>query len=197
MLIDEKVDFHRQAAAAVKKANQVLGLVKRTFATLDKVTLPLLYTSLVRSHLEYGNVVWGPFFKGDIIAVEKIQRRATKMIPGLSQLSYEERLRELKLPSLVHRRRRGDMIQMHKIINDTVDVEKALFVNHQESVTRGHNLKLRKTKATKLPRIHAFSNRVIDDWNELPAKAVNAPTTNSFKVELDRQWEDRMYNTPF
>merc|ERR1712126_402812 len=61
----------------------------------------------------------------------------------------------------------------------------------------GHNLKLRKTKATKLPRIHAFSNRVIDDWNELPAKAVNAPTTNSFKVELDRQWEDRMYNTPF
>ena len=119
------------------------------------------------------------------------------MIPGLSQLSYEERLRELKLPSLVHRRRRGDMIQMHKIINDTVDVEKALFVNRQESVTRGHNLKLRKMKATKLPRIRAFSNRVIDDWNELPAKAVNAPTTNSFKVELDRHWEDRMYNTSF
>ena len=44
VLIDQKLDFHRQAAAAVKKANQVLGLVKRTFAMLDKVTLSLLYT---------------------------------------------------------------------------------------------------------------------------------------------------------
>ena len=67
------------------------------------------------------------------------------MIPGLSQLSYEERLRELHLPSLVYRRRRGDMIQMHKIINDAVNVEKELFVNHQESGTRGHNLKLGKS----------------------------------------------------
>ena len=69
------------------------------------------------------------------------------------------------------------MIQMHKIINDAVNVEKELFVNHQESVTRGHNLKLRKKKATKLPRIWAFSNGVIDDWNELSSEVVNAPST--------------------
>ena len=86
---------------------------------------------------------------------------------------------------------------MHKIINGAVDVEKELFVNHQESVTRGHNLKLRKKKATKLPRIRAFSNRVINDWNELPSKVVNATSTNSFKVEVDRHWKHRMYETPF
>ena len=84
------------------------------------------------------------------------------------------------------------MIQMHKIINDAVNVEKELFVNHQESVTRGHNLKLRKKKATKLPRIRAFSNRAINDWNELPSEVVNAPSTQSFKAEVDRHWQYQM-----
>ena len=86
---------------------------------------------------------------------------------------------------------------MHKIIHGAVNVEKNLFVNAQESATRGHNLKLRKTKATKLPRIRAFSNRVIDEWNQLPPKVVNAPSTNSFKEELDKHWQHRMYDTPF
>ena len=197
VLMDKKLDFYRQTAALVKKANRILRLVKRTFSKLDKVTLPLLYTSLVRSHLEYGNVIWGPFCRGDIIAVEKVQKRATKMIPGLSNLSYEERLRELNLPSLLHRRRRGDMIQIHKIINDVVDVDRKLFVNAQESVTRGHNLKLRKQKATILPRIRVFSNRVIDELKKLPSKVVNASTTVSSKVELNKHWQHRLYETPF
>ena len=117
VLIDERLNFHRQAAVAVKKASRVLGLIKRTFSRLDKTTLPLLYTSIVRSHLEYGNVIWVPFSKGDIIAVEKIQRRATEMIPEIAHLSYEKRLEELKLPSLLHRRRRGDMIQISPYVN--------------------------------------------------------------------------------
>ena len=152
---------------------------------LGKTTLPLLFTSLVRTHLEYGNIIWGPFYKGDIIAVEKIQRRATKMVPDIKQLSYEERLKELKLPSLLHRRRRGDVIQMHKILKNIVNVDKELFSDLQNSATRGHNYKLRKTKATKHSRIHSFANRVIDDWNNLPSKVVNTETTIAFKTEID------------
>ena len=81
---------------------KVLGLIKKSFAILDKRTLPLLYKSLVCPHLEYGNVIWGQLFRGDIIAIENVQRRATKLIPLLKDLTYEERLRALNLPSLAH-----------------------------------------------------------------------------------------------
>ena len=197
ILIDDKLNFHCQTAAAVKKANKILGLVKRTFLVLDKTTLPLLFTSLVRPHLEYGNVIWGPFLKGDIKAVERVQRRATKMVSKIAHLPYEERLRQLQLPSLLHRRRRGDMIQMHKIINEDVSVEKNLFVKRQLSITRRHMYKLRKSKATRLPRINVFSNRVIDNWNDLPSKVVTAKTTILFKNEIDEHWANRIYDTPF
>ena len=72
VLVDDELKFHRQTAAAVKKANAILGMLKKSFVLFDEVTLPLLYKSLVRPHLEYGNVIWGPFYKGDIKAVERI-----------------------------------------------------------------------------------------------------------------------------
>ena len=87
ILIDDQLKFHKQTAAAVKKANMVLGIVKKSFIHLDSTTLPLLYKSLVRPHLEYGNVIWGPYFKEDIKAVEKVQRRATKLVPNLREMS--------------------------------------------------------------------------------------------------------------
>ena len=72
---------------------------------------------MVRLHLVYGNTIWGPYYQGDIKAVESVQRRATKLITVLKDKSYEEGMRELKLPSLVYRRRRGNIIQMFKIMN--------------------------------------------------------------------------------
>ena len=99
---------------AVSKANQILGLIKRCFTYRDPELVKKLYTVMVRPHLEYGNVVWHPQYKGDIARLESVQRRATKLIPRLHNLSYEERLRELKLPSLVYRRLRGDSIEVYK-----------------------------------------------------------------------------------
>ena len=92
------------------------------------------------------------------------------------------------------------MIQIYKIVKDVADVDKKLFTNIQESAIRGHNFKLRKTKATKLSRINAFSKRVIliiEDWNSLPCTVVNAETTDSFKKEIDEHWVNKMYDTPF
>ena len=58
IIVDKELKFHEQTAAAVKKANQVLGIIKKTIYTKNKIKLPLLYKSLVRPHLEYANAVW-------------------------------------------------------------------------------------------------------------------------------------------
>ena len=197
VIIDNELSFHKQAAAAVKKANSCLGLIKRSFIKIDKETVPLLYKSLIRPHLEYGNLIWGPFFKQDAQLVERVQRRATKLISDLSQLDYQERLKQLNLPSLQHRRRRGDMIFTYKIIRGKVNLDVKDFFVLSQNNTRGHPYKIRKQKATKRSTINCFSVRVINDWNSLPAEVVAAQTTNEFKNRLDEHWKSEMFKTPF
>ena len=70
ILMDNELKFHKHTYAAVKNARRNLGIIKKTFSFLDAVTLTTLYQALVRSHLEYGNVVWGPTYEGDIKATE-------------------------------------------------------------------------------------------------------------------------------
>ena len=111
VIMDQELKFHHQTAAAVKKANRMLAIIKNSFAVLNIFTLPLLYNALVRPGLEYGNVIWGPQYKLDQHALEKVQRRATKLIPQLKYLDYVYRLKALELQSLQHRRQRGDMIE--------------------------------------------------------------------------------------
>ena len=72
--------------------------------------------------LEYGNVIWSPRLIRDIDAVQRVQRRATKTVPGISTMTYPDRLQTLRLPSLVYRRARGDMIETYKYLHNVFDV---------------------------------------------------------------------------
>ena len=72
---------------------------------------------MVRPHLEYANSVWCPYKKGDIEDIEKVQKRATKLVISLKHLPYVDRLQQLKLPTLKYRRLRGDMIEIFKIVH--------------------------------------------------------------------------------
>ena len=101
-------------SSKIRKANSIIGLIRRSFSFLDGPLFKKLYTTFVRPHLEYGQAVWSPHLKKHIKALEKVQRRATKLIDGFSRLSYEERLHRLDLPTLAFRRARGDMIELYK-----------------------------------------------------------------------------------
>ena len=156
-----------------------------------------VWSPLVRPHLEYGNVVWGPFNKEDQLLVERVQRRATRLVPNIRHLPYEERLRKLQLPSLQYRRHRGDAIMMYMLLNGHLNLEKDEFVQLAPTTsTRGHPLKLTKLRAQTRVRRNHWSTRVINDWNSLPDQVVLAPSVNVFKCRLDYHWPEHMYTFP-
>ena len=143
VIIDDKLKFHKHTEVQANKANKVLGLLRRSFETLDNENLVWLFKALVRPHLEYCNTVTYPVYEKDANLLEGVQRRATKMVPDMTNYDYATRLRKLALPSLSYRRKRGDMIEVYKYTHGLYQVS-ALPVEVEEKTTRGHTYKLKK-----------------------------------------------------
>ncbi|CAC5382530.1 unnamed protein product [Mytilus coruscus] len=145
VLFQNNLKFSQHISSKANKANSILGLINRTFSYLDRFSFMRIYTALVRPHLEYGNTIWYPHLRKDIESVEKVQMRATKLLPA-RHLNYENRLITLKLPTLAHRRRRGDMIQTFKILKGFGDIPYERFFTVLTSNTRGHSFKFIKPR---------------------------------------------------
>ena len=125
-------------------------------------------------------------------ALEKVQRKATKLVQGMKSLTYQERLKKLQLSTIEQRILRGDLIETYKILTNKTNLDPDhFFEQNWDDRTRGHHLKLVKKRAVHDSRMQFFSNRVISQWNRLPEDVVSAPTTNSFKNRLDRYWTTR------
>jgi len=193
VIFESSLNFSMHIQSKVSKANQIVGLIRRSFINLTESIFVFLFKSLVRPHLEYANSVWNPFHKKEIDSLENVQRRATKMLPNLKELSYPDRLRKLKLPSLRYRRLRGDMIETFKIVHGYFDpiVAKGLIHLSDNHITRGNQFKLLKRRSRLDICKYSFSHRIVDIWNNLPDSVVNATSINCFKNRLDRFWSNQ------
>ena len=126
----------------------------------------------------------------DISALEKVQRRATKLIPEYRDLQYEERLQRLKLFPLAKRRLRGDMITTYKIINGLLDVDKVVHIgpNIANKInTRSHDQQLVSAVPRTNMRKHFFTNRIILPWNTLSTETISSNSVNIFKARYDNE----------
>jgi ribonuclease P/MRP protein subunit RPP40 len=188
--IDNNLDFKKHIDIITKKAHSTMGIIKRNFLYLDKNNFVPLYTTIVRPQLEYAQCIWSPYKRGDVRRIEAVQRYATRQVRGIRQLTYEERLRFLDLPTLVFRRMRGDMIETYKILHCIYDNTVSPILPLAENHLRGNKLKLYKRRANSDLRRNFFTIRVVDFWNALPSYIVSSASLNIFKNNLDKEWKN-------
>eukprot|EP00794_Sanderia_malayensis_P019674 gene19674-21620_t len=142
---------------------------------------------------KYGHAITYPRYRKSEKLVENIQHRATKMIPDLKNLEYEDRLKAMDLQSLYYRRDRGDMIECYKMTHGQYHIKQILKLD-EDKTRRGHEFKLKVSACNKELRHHFFILRVVTKWNSLLEEVVTAPSLYSFKNRLDKYWKHFKFN---
>jgi len=126
-----------QCTKSSDKAMSVMRLIKRNFKSIDIEEFNLLYKAYIRLHLEYCIQVWSSYLRKDIECLERVQRRATKLVGFLKKKPYAERLKASQLTTLEKRQLRGDLIETYKIVTNKENIDSAQFFDFTNT---GHDL---------------------------------------------------------
>ena len=108
VLVHEKLNMSCQCVLAVQKVIFIMSCIKRSATCRSREVILPVYSALMRTHLEHSVQFWGPQHKQDMNLLEQVQRRTTRRIRRLENLSCEDMLRELELLS-PKRRLQGDL----------------------------------------------------------------------------------------
>jgi ribonuclease P/MRP protein subunit RPP40 len=124
----------QQCKKAARTAQTVLSQLARAFHFRDRHVFLWLYIQNVRPHLEYAVSAWAPWYETDKECLEKVHRRAVRMISGLKATSYEEKFKELGISTLEERRKYLDMLQTYKVMTGKDNVERSTWFDMASSV---------------------------------------------------------------
>ena len=191
-----------QCETAAKKANQMLGLITRSFHFRTKASLVPLFKTFVRPKMEFSVAAWNPWLEKDIEVLEKVQKRLIQMLSDVKGESYEEKLKDAGLMTLKERRVRGDLIETFKTLKGFSNVDKRAWFTLADDNEHRPNTRLntsvgpdgmarKKTEVLERerPRLEIRANfftvRVVKQWNGLPEDVKNSRSVNAFKNSYD------------
>ncbi|MEM7557303.1 MAG: reverse transcriptase family protein, partial [Cyanobacteria bacterium P01_A01_bin.84] len=187
IILNSKLDYSQHCHHLYKVASAISMNIFRYFKCRNRDFLIKMFKTYVRSKLESSIVIWSSYLKKNIELIEKVQRRFTKRIPGLSNYSYEERLNILNLDTLQHRRIIFDLSLLHKIVHKTVDVQfSSLFEFAKNSrITRTSSKRnLKHPRCQKKIRENFFAVRVVKYWNLLDSDSQFETGFNRFRRKI-------------
>ena len=151
--------------------------------------------SMVRPILDFASPIWNLGFLGQNKLLESVQRRWTKQVAGLTDLSYSDRLSALGLFSVKGRLLRQDLIYCYRIFHNlTIISPTDIFIMSPIVVTRGHRFKIQMQHCQIEARRRFFSCRIIPKWNSLPNDIVDAPSLPVFKSRLQAFLGEELYS---
>ena len=165
----------------VTRAKRSASLIFRCFNSHHVPSLAKAFKIYVRPIVEYATLVWSPYTVHSITQIESVQRAFTKRLPGLSGVSYVERLNILGLQTLEHRRLLADLLMCYKIIHGHIALNFDDFFSFSCNPTRGHQFKLIVPVVKCNRSKYAFASRVVPVWNHLPVNVVECTTVFAFK----------------
>ena len=191
-----------QCEVAARKANQMLGLITRSFHYRTKASLVPLYKTFVRPKLEFSVAAWSPWMEKDAEALEKVQKRMIRMLSDVKGDSYEAKLKDVGLTTLRERRTRGDLIEAFKTIKGHNNIDKRRWFKlidddqirpstrsnsniTQEGTTERRVDVLERERPRLDLRANFYTVRVVAKWNELPDHVKNSRSVNAFKNTYD------------
>ncbi len=141
-----------------------------------------IITTMIKPKLQYASLVWSPHKNKEIRKLEGKQRTATKLFLEISNTTYEDRLKEMELPTLEQRR---DMIMLYRLLNkiDKIDEDDLLPPARSQGL-RGHEKKFRKGKCLRDLKKYIFPQRSVDMWNKLREEVAEARNVHQMKERL-------------
>ena len=185
VFVDSDLTFAHHIHEFVSRAKRRSSLIFRSFLSRNILNFKRAFITYVRPLVEYASPVWSPSHIYLINEIESVQRSFTKRLPGFADLTYSERLSNLKLQTLEHRRLISDLILCYNAVRgfNALNID-SFFKFSNNTTLRGHPYRFIMPLVKINVRRFFLSHRIINIWNSLPSDIVSLPNTVQFKKSL-------------